>query len=82
MIKHTKQAIIFFIGTILVLFGIVAFALPFLPGIIFVLVGLLLLSTYSPSLREWIEKHTRRYPKVHVAVMKIQKFISRIVGEA
>ena len=81
MIKHSKRALILLIGFILVVFGIAAFALPIIPGIVFVIVGLFLLSTFSPSLREWIDKHTRRFPKVHAGVVKIQKFISRIIGE-
>ncbi len=81
MIKHTKRAIVFLVGFILVIFGLAAFALPIIPGIVFVVVGLLLLSTFSPSMREWIDKHTRRFPKVHEGVAKIQHFISRIVGE-
>ncbi|OGC84632.1 hypothetical protein A3F55_03110 [Candidatus Adlerbacteria bacterium RIFCSPHIGHO2_12_FULL_53_18] len=82
MIKHTKRIIIFTIGVFLLLLGVVSLALPFLQGILFILVGLFLLSTFSPTMREWIEKHTRRFPKVHEAVLKVQQFISRIIGEA
>ena len=82
MMRHTKRAFIFFIGLIFLFFGVVGLFLPFLQGILFIAIGLLLLSTYSPTLREWVERHTRKYPKVHEAVVKVQQFITRIIGEA
>lgn len=81
MIRHTKRALIFFIGFFLIAFGLAAFALPIIPGIALIIVGVLLLSTFSPTLREWVEGHTRRFPKVHEVVVKIQQFISRVIGE-
>ena len=81
MIKHIKRSAIFVIGVVLLVLGILGLALPFLQGILFILVGLLLLSTYSPTMREWIEKHTRRFPKVHDVVTKIQQFITRLIGD-
>jgi len=82
MIRHTKRAIIFFIGLIFLFFGVIGLFLPFLQGILFIAIGLLLLSTYSPTLREWVERHTRKYPKVHEVVVKVQQFLTRIIGEA
>jgi uncharacterized membrane protein YbaN (DUF454 family) len=81
MIKQTKRIIIFFIGLVFLFFGIVGLFLPFLQGILFLIIGLLLLSIFSPTLREWVEHHTRKYPTVHESVLKMQKFINRIVGE-
>ena len=82
MIRHTKRAIVFFIGLIFLFLGIIGLALPFLQGILFIAIGLLLLSIYSPTLREWVERHTRTYPKLHEVVLKIQQFVGRIIGEA
>ncbi len=81
MIKHTKRIIIFTVGIVLLLLGVVGLALPFLQGIIFILIGLFLLSTFSPTMREWVDTHTRRYPKIHEVVVKVQQFITRLVGE-
>lgn len=66
----------------MVFLGVIGLALPFLQGILFIAIGLLLLSIYSPTLREWVEKHTRKYPKVHVQVVRVQQFVNRIIGEA
>lgn len=82
MLRHTKRAIIFIIGLLFLFLGVIGLALPFLQGILFIAIGLLLLSIYSPTLREWVEHHTRKYPKVHAQVLKVQQFINRIVGEA
>ena len=81
MIRHTKRALIFFFGIVFLFLGVIGLALPFLQGILFIAIGLLLLSIFSPTLREWVERHTRKYPKVHEAVIKVQQFINRMIGE-
>lgn len=81
MIRHTKRAFIFLLGLVFLVLGVLGLALPFLQGFLFIAIGLLLLSIYSPSLREWVEHHTRRYPRLHRMVLKAQEFINRIIGE-
>ncbi|HEY5596145.1 MAG TPA: hypothetical protein VIL47_02685 [Candidatus Bipolaricaulota bacterium] len=45
--------------------GVVGWVLPILPGWLFVLVGLLGLSTVYPPLRHPFELIKRRYPRLH-----------------
>ena len=81
MIRHTKRAIVFIIGLLLVFLGVLGLFLPFLQGILFIVLGLFLLSIFSPTLREAIERQTRKFPKVHAQVVKVQQFVDRIIGE-
>jgi len=81
MIKHAKRVIIFTIGIVFLCLGILGLFLPFLQGFLFLIIALLLFSIYSPTLRDWVEHHTRKYPKVHEVVMKIQAFINRVIGD-
>jgi uncharacterized membrane protein YbaN (DUF454 family) len=81
MKQHVKRIIVLTLGVTFVLLGIAGLFLPFLQGLLFLVVGLLLLSTVSPRLRAWVESHTRRWPKFHGWVEKADTYIRRILGE-
>lgn len=81
MLKHTKRALVLFLGILFVLFGILGLFLPFLQGILFLVVGLLLLSAYSPTLRERLQVQTRKYPKLHYWVLRAESWIERVIGK-
>lgn len=80
MRKQTKRIVILSLGVIFVLLGLVGLVLPFLQGFLFIAIGLLLLSLYSPTIREWMDKHTKRYPKLHAVVQKAEGWIVGIIG--
>lgn len=61
--------------------GVVGLFLPFLQGILFLIIGILLLSVYSPSLKEWLRHRTSSYPKVQEVVIKAEDWIGRNLGE-
>ena len=81
MLKHTKRALVLIVGALFVVFGIIGLFLPFLQGILFLVIGALLLSAYSPSLREWMQTHTRKYPKLHYWVLRAEAWVERIIGK-
>ncbi len=78
---HAKRIIIFSLGIIFLVLGVAGLALPFLQGFLFLAIGILLLSLYSPTLRAWVEKHTRRWPKFHEVVTKVDAWMRRVIGE-
>lgn len=82
MIHQTKRVVVFIVGVLLLFLGVLGLVLPFLQGLLFIVLGLLLLSVYSPTLGEWIERQSRRHHKVHEVVLKTRAFIGRIIGEA
>lgn len=61
--------------------GAIGFMLPFLPGFIFVAIALILFSLLSLTLRDYIEKHTVRYPALHQLIAKMDAAVRRVVGE-
>lgn len=79
--KKVKQAAVLTIGSIFLILGLFGLVLPFLQGIIFLAIGLILLSFYSPKIRSQIEKHTQKYPHLFLAVKKIEAFLAKIIGE-
>ncbi len=80
MNKPLKRILIVALAIFCIILGIIGLVLPFLQGFLFLAIGLLLLSFYSPSLRAWIDKHTMRYPKLHQAVRKVEDFVVKIIG--
>ena len=82
MLRQTKRVAVLIVGVAFVLFGILGLFLPFLQGILFLIIGVLLLSAYSPALREWFQTHTRKYPKLHYWVLRAEAWIERILGKS
>ncbi len=77
--KHIKRATIDIIGWIFVVIGIVGIFLPFLQGILFVIVGFYLLSLHSKWAHSQLEKITKRFPKagsrIHSFDHRVRKFL-------
>ncbi|RJQ35314.1 DUF454 family protein [Candidatus Parcubacteria bacterium] len=80
MNPHVKRVLLFFFAFLFIALGVLGLVLPFLQGFLFLAIGLILLSIASPRARAWIESHTRKYPKVHAMVEKIEKRITNIIG--
>jgi uncharacterized protein len=80
MPKEMKRIIVQIAGVTLVVLGVLGLALPFLQGILFLALGLILLSIASSKARRWIESHTTRYPKFHSFVQKTGKWVTNIIG--
>lgn len=75
-----KRAAIFAGGLACIPIGIAGLALPFLQGILFLALGIVLLSISSPEIQQWLERHTRRFPRVHAAVERMEELVVRIIG--
>ncbi|MDO8522423.1 MAG: PGPGW domain-containing protein [bacterium] len=80
MPKEIKRILVQTAGIILVVLGVLGLALPLLQGILFLAIGLILLSSASPNAHKWIKSHTIRYPRFHSLVQKTEKWITDIIG--
>lgn len=58
-----KRILILALGWFFIIFGIIGLFLPVLQGILFLLIGLVILSRASKTVRNWLEKLKNRYPK-------------------
>jgi uncharacterized protein len=81
MKKHIKRVTIQALGVAFVLFGIAGLVLPFLQGILFLIVGFLLLSVHSVWIKSHVERFAHRHPSLRDMILKAERFIIRIVGE-
>lgn len=64
MEKQVKRIVVLVIGWALIAVGVVGLFLPFLQGILFILLGLYVLSRESITARRWLDRGRKRYPKV------------------
>jgi len=64
-----------------ILAGLVGLILPFLPGIVLIVGGVVLLSLLNPRVDEWLSKVTLPYPMLHKMVENLRTFIGRIIGK-
>ena len=81
MKKRIKKGVVVIFALLFLVLGAIGFMLPFLPGFIFIAVALILLSLISLTMRNYIEKHTSKYPVFHRLISKMDGFIRRVVGE-
>ena len=75
-----KKVLVIFAGTICLILGLLGLVLPFLQGILFIILGGVLLSLASRRIQAWIESRTRKYPALHTRIAKVQAWAQRIIG--
>lgn len=80
MHKETKRVLVAAAGIGSLGLGLLGLALPILQGFLFLAIGFILISISSPRFRAWAITHTVRYPKIHAALEKLEKWILGIIG--
>jgi uncharacterized membrane protein YbaN (DUF454 family) len=85
MERQVKRVVALVIGWALIALGVVGLFLPFLQGILFILLGLYVLSRESQTARRWLDRGRKRYPKVDAKLKQWGKWwrcrIGRSSGE-
>ena len=69
------------VGWPLLLVGVVGLALPFLQGILFIVVALTILAPEVPALRRLVRALRRRYPAVFEKAAEIKFALKRRFGQ-
>ena len=62
MKKHVRRVAVLVLGWILIVFGIVGLFLPVLQGVLFILLGLYVLSRESETARRWLHRIRESHP--------------------
>ncbi len=81
MNKKVKRILVVSAGIMFIILGLLGLALPFLQGFLFLAIGVILLSLYSPKIRAWTDVHTKRFPRLHAIVEKTEKWVLKVIGE-
>lgn len=71
LVRYTVFTATRIVGILFIVLGIIGLFLPFLQGILFLVLGLYLYSFSSPRLRGWIEKRIAPYPKLALVCVRI-----------
>ena len=83
--NHYLRVILIFIGTVFLVFGIIGLFLPVLQGILFIVIGIYILSLTSLTFKNWADHHMGKYPRVkhhydkHSA--KVDKLLKKREGQ-
>jgi uncharacterized membrane protein YbaN (DUF454 family) len=64
MERQIKRIVVLLVGWLLIAFGVVGLFLPILQGVLFIMLGLLVLSRESETAHRWLQRGRQRYPKV------------------
>ena len=79
---YAKKVLVQSVGLAFILLGLVGLVLPILQGILFLIVGLLLLSIHSHSVRSFVHTFAGKHPKAAYYVNKVERFLNKIFGPA
>jgi uncharacterized protein len=78
--RNLKRILVLTLGIFFIVLGLAGLVLPILQGWLFLLIGALLLSMYSPAIRSSIDRRTAPYPKIHAFVERAQGWIVKVFG--
>jgi|CXWL01.1.fsa_nt_gi uncharacterized membrane protein YbaN (DUF454 family) len=81
MKQKSKKALILFLGVSCLFLGLLGLVLPFLQGFLFLGIGLILISPFSPATRDWVKKHTQKYPHVQQKVERLDAWMDRFLDQ-
>lgn len=81
MKRHVKRISLQILGIVCLIAGIAGLVLPLLQGFLLIILGLVLISVSTPSVKHHIERHTHRHPKSKAVHQKLEQYILGIVGE-
>lgn len=81
MKRQAKRGAILLAALLFLVMGLVGSLLPFLPGFVFIAIGLILISIVSLTVHNYIERHTSRYPRFHKLITKLNTAVRKVVGE-
>jgi uncharacterized membrane protein YbaN (DUF454 family) len=65
------------VGWVFSVLGVVGLFLPFLQGILFILIGLAILSGRSKTVRRWLQHIEKRFPQLHEKVLAWQERVKK-----
>jgi uncharacterized membrane protein YbaN (DUF454 family) len=80
MRKQVKRVVVLAVGWLLIAFGVVGLFLPVLQGVLFIMLGLLVLSRESETAHRWLQNGRKRYPHVDAKLKEWGDFWRRRFG--
>ncbi len=79
--KQTKRTFIFIVAIFCVIIGLAGIILPIIPGLVFLALALVIFSLFFPSIGEKMRHYSRNYPQLQEAIIKMEDWVRRTIGE-
>ncbi len=76
-----KRYIVISLGWLFLVLGFLGLFLPILQGILFLIIGLLLLSTEYEWAQRLVEKITVKYPRIGGVLRKARGYVDRLIAK-
>lgn len=70
--RHLNRVFVLVLGWALIALGVVGLFVPILQGILFIILGLLVLSRESRTARFWLDRLAERFPTAHERARKVK----------
>jgi len=77
MNRHVKKVAVLIVGWSFIVLGIAGLFLPVLQGILFLAIGLVILSTEYVWAHHLLNQAKTRFPKVAKVIVKAEKWVAR-----
>jgi uncharacterized protein len=81
MRKQAKKIFILSVGIAFIMLGLIGLVLPILQGILFLIIGFILVSFYFPEIRLLMKKHVEKHPHLSPVINKFEAWILKFIGE-
>ena len=76
MVAFTKKVLLIILGWFFILLGIIGLFLPFLEGILFIVIGLIILSKQSKTAKSIVNHFKEKHPRPFQLVSAIRRRLS------
>jgi uncharacterized membrane protein YbaN (DUF454 family) len=76
-LETIKKVGLLILGWLFIFLGILGLFLPFLQGVLFILIGLAILSSRSETVKQFLKHLEKRYPHLHE---RVEKWETKIRG--
>lgn len=81
MRKQVKKVAVLLLAIFFIALGLLGLVLPILQGVLFLIIGFILISFYFPEVRPRVNKHIEKFPHLFTVIDKIEKWMTKIIGE-
>ena len=81
MKKKIKKILILTLGIGFILLGLLGLVIPFLQGIPFLILGIIILSLYFPQTSIILKRYLHKHPKLIKKIEKIEEKAKKFIGE-
>jgi len=78
-LKSGRRILVTVVAGFLIVVGLLGQFVPIFPGKTLLLLGLLMLSLYSPTVQAWVERRVAKYPKLQSRAARLRNRLIHLI---